>query len=503
MPVNAKHPEYIKHLPQWERCRDINAGQDAVHGGGEKYLPKLKAQDNDSYKAYVKRTPFYNATWRTTSGLLGMMFRKPAKVVVPAGLEELIANIDGQGLPAQMFFQQIGEEALKFGRVGILVDCPPASPGLTQADALRLNLRPTMSLYTCFSIINWHDGVVNNVKTSTMFVLEEEKDVPVDEFTNKTEQRWRVLDLVPSAATETEPEKMVYRQRVFKLKKDAPANSAEQAFEQEGEDIIPLMLGKPLNHIPFKVMGTDDISTKCDTPPMIDLVDVNLSHYRSSADMEHGCHFTALPMLFLAGFKQEMDEVGKPIKLFVGSEQAVVSSNVGAKGEYIEFSGSGLAAIEGRIEKKEQQMAILGARMLEPMQKGVEAAETATIHRAGENSMLGSVSQSLSLGLTDCMKWLVAWTGRESADVLVEINKSFMPMKMSTDMIRTIVSNWQQGVPGYSDASMFAQLQEGETIPEELKLEDEQAAIFERQQQMLLEQAAANQLLSDTGGGSV
>ncbi|MFX5760945.1 DUF4055 domain-containing protein, partial [Acinetobacter baumannii] len=82
-----------------------------------------------------------------------------------------------------------------------------------------------------------------------------------------------------------------------------------------------------------------------------------------------------------------------------------------AKAYFLEFEGQGLDALEKNLSRKENQMAILGARLLEAPQKGVEAAETAGIHRAGENSVLASVAQTLSEGLEKALELFILWAG--------------------------------------------------------------------------------------------
>ena len=76
---DTQHPSYAKGLARWKRCRDVLEGEDAVHAAGTAYLSKLSGQDDNEYKAYVDRTPFYGATSRTVDGYVGMIFCKPLK----------------------------------------------------------------------------------------------------------------------------------------------------------------------------------------------------------------------------------------------------------------------------------------------------------------------------------------------------------------------------------------------------------------------------------------
>jgi hypothetical protein len=485
MPVNSQHADYAKMVSKWQRCRDVAAGEEAVQEAAEKYVPKLAGQTSAEYAAYVLRASFYNATWRTISGLTGMMFRKPPKVEVPETIKTLLEDVDGAGLPLPLFLQDTAENGLTVGGIGILVDYPQAPEGITQADAIRLNLRPWMKVYRAEAIINWRMAVINNRNMPAMIVLEECAEIPIDEFANSEEKRWRVLDLVPTVNPLDKTSSFVYRQREYREKKQQNANSAVKQFEQVGGDVFPKINGKNWAEIPFVRIGTDDVGFDVDDPPLIDLVNTNISHFRVSADYEHGCHFTGSPTLLLTGFAEEKDANGNSKSVYVGGETAIVSSNEKAQGKYIEFSGDGLASLERNLDKKEKQMAVLGARMLEEQKKGVESAETAGIHRAGEESMLASVSISISLGVTIALKWFVEWAGADPANVSVQVNREFYPPAMNPQMLTALVAAWQSGVPGMSDQGIFDQLKNAEIVADDVTLEEEQARIAERQLQLM------------------
>lgn len=487
MPVNTTHADYDNFKIKWKRCRDVSKGQDAVHDAGETYLPRLKEQAQSDYENYKKRSTFYNATWRTISGLVGMMLRQPPAIEAPQSVIDLItADVDGAGKPMQLFAQETCENALEVGRLGILVDCSPiivadgATP--TMADSAAQNIRPTLQMYSAETIINWRTGRVANATVLIMVVLQESVVDAEDEFKGKMEDRWRVLDLADNGA---------YRQRLYKKKVPVVADNVE--FEQVGSDIFPTCYGKAMGYIPFMFLGTDDTTSDVDEPPLIDLVNLNIAHYRVTADYEHGCHFTGLPTLFLSGFRQE----NTTDKVYIGSEAAIISSNENARAEYVEFSGAGLGALEKNLASKETQMAILGARMLEPQQRAKEAADSQSIKRKGEESMLASVAQAISLGLTQALKWFTEFAGHDSSNVKFVLNRDFYPAPMTPAELSGLVMAWQQGA--ISEQTLFAKLQQGEIIDRDTTFEEEQARILAKQQQMLQQQIDAQSAAIDAG----
>jgi hypothetical protein len=450
--VNTQHPLYRAMSDRWRRCRDVSAGQDAVHAAGERYLAKLKEQTPEDYNAMVSRATFYNATWRTIAGLVGMIFRKPPQIDSPDEVVELLKDVTMQGQPFQIFLQEVTEEALKMGRLGVLVDYPPVNVvGLTLADAMKMNLRPMMQLYKAESIINWRTGPVNNKTSLTLVVLKENEEVPIDEFKTKVEERFRVLDMIEGK----------YRVRLKKI--------VDGKEIQIGPDVYPLMRGAPLDYIPFVFIGTDDATPEVDEPPLIDLVNLNLSHYRTTADLEHAAHFVGLPTPVVTGHR--MPNEGD--KLYIGSATAWVFQEPEAKAFYLQLGPEGLKALSDLIDDKEQQMAVLGARMLEPRIRGVESAEAVSIHRKGEESMLSSVSQCISLAITISLRWFIDWTGGDSGDAKVELNRDFYPAPMTFQMLTALIGGWQSGA--FSDQVLFDNLQAGEIISAEVTLEEEQA----------------------------
>jgi len=459
MPVDTQHPDYTPMVDKWQACRDASAGQEAIHKQEGRYLPRLTEQNDPDYQAYLNRTPFYNATWRTIDGLRGMIFRKPPIISVPPSIEPMLQNIDMSGTPFHMFALDIVEESLTVGRVGIYTDYPEVAIGLTTlADAKTQNFRPALKIYKAEEIINWKTTNIGNANILSMVVLSETKKVPKDEFEDNYVPQWRVLDLFNE-----DTNGLIYRVRTFE--KDI-----------KGDDILtgtwyPIVNGSYLKEIPFQFISVDDVSSEMDNPPLMDLVDMNLSHYKTTADYEHGCHFTGLPTPVISGYMPENNDS----KLSIGSTSAWVFPNPQAKASYLEFTGTGLKALSDNLTKKENYMAVLGARMLEAQTKAVEAADTATIHRTGEQSMLASIAQAVSIGLSISLRFFCQFANANAEDVKVVLNRDFFPAPIDSLKLTAIVAAWQNSAISYD--TMFTNLQLGEVVDIDRTADEEQAMI--------------------------
>lgn len=452
--VKTQHPDYTKMLPLWQKCIDAVAGENAIHQAGSTYLSKLKAEKDDEYKARKARTPFFNATWRTISGLKGMLFLKNPVIDVPAGAKVYLEDIDMAGTPIDVFMQQIVEEDLTTGRNGVLIDHPftATDEAITVAKAAGMGLRPMMQFYPAKSIINWKAARINNVVQLTLVVLKESTSIEGDdEFAQDREDRYRVLDLVNGN----------YRQRVFRI-------SAKGEDEQVGDDMFPQMNSKPLNYIPFVFFGIDSANEEPDSPPLLDLVEMNLHHYGVSADFEHGCHWSGLPTLFLFGIEPDNDN-----PIYIGGSSANCVSNPDGHVEYAQVQG-GFEALQHNLSEKKSEMAVLGARMLEGQKTAVESAETQQQRSQGEQSQLAAMADLVSMSMTRALTIFCEWSGAPGK-CDYQLNKDFLPKGMTPEELTALVSGWQAGA--ISGQTLFDNLQQGAVIASEVTYEQEQGRI--------------------------
>lgn len=456
---------------RWQKCRHAAEGEHAVHAEGAKYLPMLKEEQADAYALRLMMTPFFNATWRTIVGLKGMIFRKAPTSNLPSLLTEAAKDIDLAGTTLLGMAQEVVEEALTVGRVGLMVDFPATEPGLTLADLKNRGLRTLMSLYKAESVYNWKESRVNGITTLTQVRMEETFCLNDDEFEPASEKRWRILDLFEGK----------YRQRVYRLNE-----KGEEV--QVGGDIYPLMNNEPMNYIPFVFIGVDCVGPDVDTPPLIDLVTTNFHHYLQATSYERGCFFSGLPTMFVYGVS------AKDTTISIGGSLANVLASPEAKAEYVEVA-SKFEALRTNLEDKKKEMAVLGARMLEGGKSGgqTEAAETVARRQSGEESVLSSMAQSVSQGLERALQWFAAWEGA-TGNVVYQLNRDFLPMTMTPGEISALMAAWQGG--GISQETLFENLKQGEVIRDDKTFEEEQDLIANGQLNFAQMQAFMNEQLN-------
>ena len=462
MAVNAKHPEYSKNLTKWQLMRDALAGEVAK----EKYVPKLSDQEADEYSAYVGRAEFYNATARTQVALTGLLFAKPPKVEFPEALKIIAENVSLDDDTLEALAKNIADECLSVGRCGVLVDLPSVEKAdYSKLEAERLNLRAYATLYKAENIINWKTTKINGSNVTSLVVLAETYDEPTqDEFVDKIKTRYRVLDLHDG----------YYRQRVFS---ETKAGNFEVVSE-----IYPSTNGQKLEYLPFTFFNVNDLKTSVEKPPLLDLAKVNISHFRSEVDLEHGTHFTALPTPYVTGYQGESSE-----KLKIGSTAVWVINDPSAKVGFLEFSGAGLSTLENRIAVKEKRMSILGARLLLDEKKTAEATETLQMRKSGENAVLTSVASTISEGIVSFLKDIAFFENIAGENLIYEINTDYNLTMIEPQLLAQIIAGIQSGdIP---NEVLYDALLKGELMPKTIQsYEDYQAK---------LEQAAPQVMPSD------
>lgn len=446
---NTTHAQYDKWLPIWTKCRDAIEGQECVHKAGVKYLPMLQGQKHDSYQSYLSRALYFNASGRTLDGMTGLIFRKKPTLVYPTAFEAMLADIDMSGSTFMSFAEQVVDELAKVGRLGILVDYPTTqSIGMTFGQVQALGLRPYATLYKTESILDWRHKSINNVQSLSYVKLSEKIDIETAPNEYESIEQLRVLDLDGGA----------YRVRVYRKTKD----KGEYELFSEA---YPLMNNNRLNFIPFIFDSVNGVDSDIKKPVLLDLVNVNLSHYRSTADYEHGLHFTGLPTPIFWGVQFD-----KGAQFELGSEAGMAFPNPDGRAEFLEFTGQGLGALEKAIDKKEQMMSALGSRMLSAEKRAVEAAETAMIHRSAENSVLSSLAFSASEALTKMLLIMGQWANI-NGEVTCELNQDFMPQDISPQLFNELTKAYLAGTISYE--TYFYNLKQGEIIKSDVSIDDE------------------------------
>ncbi len=441
---------------KWKKCRDTRAGSDAVKAAKTDYLPTLDIHDKKPrlYDGYILRAYFYGAMTRTVEGLAGSILQKSPAVelgTVPTDTgDELLKDVTLTGVPFELLAFDTVDEVMTVGRYGVLVDM--AAEGENQ--------RPFASTYRAEDIISWRTERRGGDEVLIRVVLAErvEELDTKDPWVLKSILRYRALELLEEG----------YSQTIYK---EDPGN---RGFFTSEEVIFPVRRKQRLDFIPFVFIGPLGVSPVPAIPPLDALADTNLSHYRNSADYEHGLHYTGIPIPWASGVLGPKD--GSPLEF--GPSHMLQLEKDGRAG-IIQADGDMLGALENCLDRKQKLMATLGARLLEEQHRAPEAEKTVGMRHAGEHATLRTVAQAVEQGLTQVLQWLSWWAGTAVAPrdtgAGVELNKDFFGLKMSPQEFHELVLGLQAETISYE--TFYEKLAEGDVAREGITWEEELKAI--------------------------
>jgi hypothetical protein len=421
MPVNTARADYLDMTTRWARLRDCCDGRDAILKAGNKYVPDLPGTDAAGNKAYRERGNFYNAVMRTVQGMNGAIFQKAPEVLFPETYKEYLDDVTLTNVPFEMFAVDAGREIMLVGRYGILIDFPAREQAVTK--------RPYLVGYVTEDIINWRTTRQDGDEALSFVVLRERVEQPntKDPFINDSITQYRVVELKNGVCVQ-----QLYRELQL-------GSGVFLPYELE---MTLQRRGVALDFVPFVFIGATHASPELERPPLLDLADVNLGHWRNSVDHEHGLHLVALPTPWVSGNKAAG---GAPMKI---GPSVVWELDVQGSAGMLEFAGTGLASLVTAMDDKKKQMASIGARLLED----ATSAETATavmMRHAGETASLKTVAGSLEIGFTMALQIMAWWAGTDdvphSVDADVELNKEYLNVKASGSDIQVALTALQAG----------------------------------------------------------
>ena len=464
--ITTKHPMLEVVLEQIRRSRDTHAGTDAikqtapiysnaVNSTDEEYLPKLNGQDKKQYQSYKKRAVFYGAMSRTVTALVGAIDRKPPEVTGADSLKDFTKDVTGTGVSLDEFLKDIEEEVMISGRVVVCIDRKNSSDN-----------RPYLVWYKSEDCINWFSEQYTDFdqRLTGMIFRESYYDIDKDnKYKQVQKDQYREFTMQDGNVTVN-----IWRNKNEDLTSEF--GNAEKPEYEITETYTMTNRGKSLGFIPCVPVVSDGSPFEVPQPPLLDLVDVNLAHYRNSADYEHGMHWTALPTPVLTGLQ------GKDSKISIGSGSAIILPDPQSSAMFLEFSGQGLSTIKTAMDHKEMMMSALGARMLAGTMDQSTSAEVTRINYSGQTASLSNVARSMSRGMTRLLKMVSQWENNAGFDSIeVHLNEDYVDTKLAGADLTALMAAYQGGA--ISLDSLIWNMSSGELLPVGRTVENEIALI--------------------------
>lgn len=445
------HAEYRRRYPEWQMMRDCVEGQTAIHNRGEVYLPKRTSMSDEDFLVYLYNASFFNATGRTIQDLMSRAFRRPPVVVCPDQVKPDKLAQDGRSF--RRLSRDITKEVLIVNRVGYLLDMPKSR--LTSPE-------PFLVQYAAEDILSWSfdrrglRGILvrENVRKTTDDPIRATDQSNI--FGGETNERCRLL------ALDDNDEYYQYEGPISEFEKMKEVPLVGRTYVDIRE--------KKLKYIPFFLFSSEGDETPPARPLLLDIAHINLGHYRDNARLAHARHFVGSP-IYVAKYGEgpsTVDDDDDDETLILSSDRLwEMGKEDDAK--ILQFNGNGLETLENALDEKEQQMRVLGARLL--MQSRKTAARSSgsdDMEADSHEASLQDVIESVSRGLEAILKVVAEWKNA-SGTIKVQLNRQFSAKRLGPRELRAVDAAMGRSIP---ISAVYYIMQESGWIGEDMSLEE-------------------------------
>jgi len=427
--------EVIGMMPDWSVMAAVTKGTNYIRDLSETYLPQEPREDDEAYQTRVDRSVLSPYTSRLIETAAGAILRKPIHIEGDPYWLELAQNIDGLGSNINEYARRALVSSLTFGHSAILVDYPAATEARNLAEERAMGRRPYFVHVDAPQIWGWRKEPGTN---RLLQVRIHDYDVrPLNEFGEEQVEEMRVI--YPG------------RYDLYTL----------------GQEVVEFTAtgGYSLDEIPLVPIYSNRRGLLVSQPPLLDIANLNITHYQRQADLIHALHIAAMPTLVLEGWD---DTTGSAT---MGVNYAI-AMQPGNKAYYVQADATSFDAQMQELQSLEGQMSTLGVTKLFGQKFVAESAEAKRIDQAQSNSVLSIISQELESALNQAFSFAAQYVGMEPPEITID--RDFDYYRLIGQDVSVLAQLNQMGK--LSDAMLLEILRRGEVLPDNINIEDELAA---------------------------
>lgn len=433
MGIDFQNPAYKCEIETWKRIENVTSEKDVkqylldlVHDDirADEYVGRENRHRNEQYR---NRAVFYGLASQTLKGMVGSVFRKPPSINVPAGLEYVNDNIDGAGNSIQQQSRRVVSETASKGRAGLVVRYPQTDGQVSQADINSGKMVATVERVEAEQITNWDWKAEGSKIYLTLVVIAEKvKERGDDGYSYEEKDGFRELAL----------EDGVYVERLW-------VESEKEGLFVVKDEFVPTKAdGSKWSEIPFQFIGSENNDFHVDDAPMKSMCNINIGHYRNSADYEYSVFFCGMAQPVISGASvDDMKEVREQ-GFMLGAGQLLT---IGEGGKFTFEQAKENPMVRQAMLDKVDQMVSLGARM---MSQG-SAAKTATqvdSEDAINHSVISLVAANVSEAYTKVLGWMCEYMNIEQPDDMEYVlNQDFVQIDTQPQELQIIGNLFRTG----------------------------------------------------------
>lgn len=443
--VEFRRAEYVENIAIWERIDDAVKGQDAVKAKRETYLPHPNKPDGDKrYESYIRRAVYYNASGITLRSLVGAAYDKKPVSVLPDSMASIMKDVNAAGLTLDQHAKKSLREIIKKGRFGLYVDYPQLTKTVSKKDVEDLDLRARIVGVEASQIINWQTKYTNGIlKLALVVISEQVGKLGENGFSVSYENQYRVLKLIDG----------VHIVEVWR-KNETGKYAVSDTYKPTKGD------GETWSEIPFIFIGSQDNDSGIDEAPLLDLVNLNLSHYCNSADYEESCFMNGQAQLVVSGVDKKflVEDKDKKTQVLKLGAKSVVHLDKQGQAYFIQPASNG--TIREAMRDKKDDMVSLGARLIKRSEAVKTATEAQSDNETAHNELMGCIF-NINKAYTKALLWCAEFMN-VSGQIEYTINTDFSGLRLDAPTLAALTNLVNTGMVPSSD--VFRIMQEYEVV---------------------------------------
>lgn len=453
----VRNLDSIAMMADWGVMAAVTRGTNYIRDLSETYLPQEPREGDDAYTTRVNRSVLSPYTSRLIETAAGAILRKPIHVEGDPYWLELIQNIDGLGSSINEYARRSLVSSLTYGHSAILVDYPAAMGARNLAEERALGRRPYFVHVDAPQIWGWRKEAGTN---RLLQVRIHDYDVrPLNEFGEEQVEQMRVI--YPG------------RYDLYTLGQEVVE------FTESGDYSLP--------EIPLVPIYSNRRGLLISQPPLLDIANLNITHYQRQADLIHALHIAAMPTLVLEGWD---DTTGSAT---MGVNYAI-AMQPGNKAYYVQADATSFDAQMSELESLASQMSTLGVTKLFGQKFVAESAEAKRIDQAQSNSVLSIISQELESALNQAFAFAAQYVGLEPPEITID--RDFDYYRLIGQDVAVLAQLADTGK--ISNAMLLEVLRRGEILPDNINIEEELLDLPDNSDLEEVEQPEAEESETDT-----
>lgn len=448
--VNAIRPELADAMVRYQKIRDCLKGEEAVKNKNETYLPRpsgIASRSEDMrYQAYKDRASFLGATSLTQRTVVGKLTAKSPTVELPAQMEAMLDNVNGEGLAFSQLLEHGLGEVFAMGRGLFIADFENLPLGEISMADTRL-LSPTIRFYRAEDIVNWR---IDKTRRRLTMVVVREQEEEYDDFAVVFKEQYRVYVLDGERVK-------------VQLWRDISSGDAywyEAKFEVVAEYYLLLPGGAYWNEIPAAIAGSSNNDWQIDSPPLHAIALLDLSLMRNSADREDATFRLGQPTPYTVGVEGETED-----------DMELKNMRFGA-GIFIPLpAGAGIGLLEAKpntmidaLEKdKMKRLEYQGATIFSPNDIAVDQTATGAVFQALQaHAPLVTTGRNVVDALRKAVGYAAMFLGidPETDEIEIKLNSDIIDQPLGVTGLQTVQQLYKEGLLTFDEAREQLRIQQ-------------------------------------------